>query len=471
MVGGEMAKFRMLDHYTIQFEFAAPNGLFIDILASNLRYIADTPEHYLKQFHIDYVDEDKLEAAAKDSGFEEWYQLFEDKRNIQYPERPVINPWVSVTPPPAGVVRWVRNPYYWKVDTAGNQLPYIDECIFEVVQDREIVVMRAIEGRLDHQIRNLDFNDMPLLVQAEREGKIAIYLAEPESNHVGIGINITSKDPIKREIFSDRRFRFAISHAINREEINQIVYLGGMKYVQQSAPIPLSPYYHEGFAKAGTEFNPQKANSILDEMGLTDKTADGKYRLRSDGKPLEIVISWMGGYGGWDQVSEMIRDYWEAVGIKTNLNPVSRDLLVEIVGSGDHDVAIWFMSGAMTPHIAPATYVPTNVYLEPSWTEYARWNLSGGASGIEPPEDIKRIIELWNEIKVTVSVEKQMELWNEIFDINAKNLYHLGIGARPPTPVVVNPKMRNVPKSFVYGWDYRTLPGGSEAAQYYLKQQ
>jgi len=128
--GGEPVEVKKIDDYTVQFRFSQTNVLFLKNVAfqgsmpwSNMI----TPKHYLKQFHPNYVPKEKLITMTKEAGFDHWFQLFLDKKDyVQNSAYPVITAWQSTGSMAGRTLHTLkRNPYYWKVDPHGNQLPYL----------------------------------------------------------------------------------------------------------------------------------------------------------------------------------------------------------------------------------------------------------------------------------------------------------------------------------------------------------
>src|SRR5690606_13161328 len=181
-------------------------------------------------------------------------------------ELPTINPWMVVEPlgPEATQVRLVRNPYFYAVDTEGNQLPYIDEVVYNVGQEVETLVLQALNGEIDMQDRHIATNaNRAVFFDNQEAGGYHFYETIPSSSNVMvISLNLTHLDPMKREIYQNLDFRIGLSHAIDRQEIIDVIYVGqGEPY--QAAPRPQSPLYNERLARQYTEYDPDLANEYL----------------------------------------------------------------------------------------------------------------------------------------------------------------------------------------------------------------
>ena len=137
--------------------------------------ITDYPKHYLSQFHPSYVDEAELAQKTQDANFDNWWELFGNKRNWQNPEQPHIWPWLPVRVPPDVPLVNERNPYYFKVDPEGNQLPYLDKMQFDVVENADLLNLKAVAGEIDMQFRHILWTDFPLFVENAEQGDYRVF--------------------------------------------------------------------------------------------------------------------------------------------------------------------------------------------------------------------------------------------------------------------------------------------------------
>ena len=463
--GEEPAKVEKLDDYTIRFTFREPYGTFLYFLANN--HINHAPKHYMKQFHAKYTPEEELTALAKEAGFDFWYQLFADKNDPWLnPERPTLYAWKIVNRLGVGTrVTFERNPYYWKVDVAGNQLPYIDRQAIDIVENAEIQLMRALSGEVDMQYRHIGetMANYPLLAENREKGGYRLVRAIPaEMNMMTISFNLNHKDPVLRNIFNDKRFRIAMSLAINREEMIDLVLLGQSEPWQIS-PLPNTPFYNEKAAKAYTEYNPAEANRLLDEMGL-ERAPDG-IRLRPDGKPLQLAIEVSPDVPTWSDMCELIVKYWGDVGVKTAVKSEDRSLWEVRTSSAEHEVSVWWGDGGLTPLIIPQWYLPVSTASRqaPLW---GLWYQSKGQSGEEPPPEIKELMELYDRILATPDPAEQKQLFDQILEADAENLYVIGTAKAPDRFCVVKNNFHNVPDPMIADG---ASPGLFNPCQFFIK--
>lgn len=473
ILGGERVKAEKVDDYTVRFVFAEPNGLFLTRLAS-ADGLAMTlyPKHYLSQFHAHYVDVEELTAKAKEAGFEFWYQLYSDRGGDMWgapknnPDLPVIHAWRVTVTPPANPVVLERNPYYWKVDTAGNQLPYIDAIEHVIVENSEVLNLKAIAGELDMQLRHILFSNFPLFQENKEKGNYRVlqwtrgYITDAV-----IAPNVAHKDPVMRQILGDKRFRWALSLGINRDEIIESVYLG-MAEPNQVSPLPTSPFYWEEQAKNLIEYDPDRANQLLDEMGLTERDAEG-YRLRPDGKRLTITYEYAPVFGSWGDIGEFLATHWKKLGIELLVKEEARPLFYERKAANEHDMGVWIGSAEFNPLIDPRWFLPYSVESIHA-IPYATWWTSGGKEGEEPPEELKKTQELYDQIARTTDPEEQKRLFRQILELNKEHLWVIGICTAPPEIVIVKNNFRNVPEHAVSDWHLMT-PGATMPEQYFFK--
>jgi peptide/nickel transport system substrate-binding protein len=168
------------------------------------------PKHYLKQFHKKYADPAKLEALMKEKKVSSWGKLFQDMSSIRHslfvnPKMPSICAWITKIPAPAKRFVMERNPYYWKVDPKGNQLPYIDTIVHQLQAESQTILLKAIAGEIDFQGRRLGgMQNSVLLLASLAQGN---YKLIPKKSTASVGLllapNLNHKDPVMQKILSD----------------------------------------------------------------------------------------------------------------------------------------------------------------------------------------------------------------------------------------------------------------------------
>jgi len=443
MATGALKKVEKIDDYTVKFYFSEPSRILLNIDAEI--YIGRYCKHYLQQFHPKYQDKATLDKLIKEGGFNTWGELFMYKFNPDHnPDKPTMTPWIPVEVAPSDPVIWKRNPYYFVVDTEGNQLPYIDEIRHYGSLDSEVVNMKALAGELDYVY--IPMNLFPLAKKAEQAGKIKVYRWQTtEPNSVVLNYNLTCKDLTRRKIYQDKRFRIASSYAINREMINQTVFMG-MCDPWQVAPYEDSPYYNERLAHEYLEYNPAKADKLLDEIGLDKRDSDG-FRLLPNGKKLLISILTT------DEVAkaaEIIAENLEAVGLRVNMRVTTGTLIRERRAANDLDAVVytaWGLNeGAYLDGFNATHFVPVHgaaVWYAPLWNQ---WYLSKGERGEKPVPDMVKAIEYYKKACATsFDLEESRKWFMKVLDIAADNLWTIGTVKKYPWFYVTSPNLKNFP--------------------------
>jgi len=452
---GSPVKITRVNDYTVKFEFNRPNPGFLEMMTfKGSETVIIHPKHYLKQFHPKYTPIEKLKEMAQKGGFAEWYQLFANRNDyIQNPDRPTLNAWIT-TGALAGKTTHtlVRNPYYWKVDTAGNQLPYIDRIVATIAENTELVNMRVLNGEVDLDFGHLTLPNYPLLKDNESKGGYRVFLYKTMvGSQLALMPNLNHKDPVLNKLFNSRDFRIALSLSINRDEINQLCFLG-LAESRQATVVRECPYYTEGIDKLYTEYNPKRSNEILDSLGLTKRDKDG-FRLRPDGKTLAITIEYppLGEFGPWNDVIELVARYWQSIGIKTAPKSVDRSLFELRAQSGELDVVVWAWGRGLHPLIEPMYVFPYSP-IRTGAPLYGLWYSSGGKSGKKPSGDVLKAVQLYDTFQITTDPEKRLALGKELIKLSAENLWSIGTVGIAPVPVVVKNNLRNVPEKSFREW-------------------
>ncbi|NLK09220.1 MAG: ABC transporter substrate-binding protein [Firmicutes bacterium] len=460
--GGYLVEIEKLDDYTLEFNFAEPYPLVLTHLMHSNGYEGGMfyPKHYLMKYHYKYASEEEIQQAIAEGGFETWAQMFLAKAQINAgsgravePETPTVKPFKVVAKTLDKVI-YERNPYYWKVDTAGNQLPYIDRLEVEILKDQEMVNLKIVAGEVDFAAFNTTLENYPLYKENEDNANIRVLLwPDVFGAELLIMLNLTHQNPVIREIFQDIRFRAALSLGINREEMNELFFLG-LAEPRQATVVPASAFYEEEFANAYVEYDPDEANRLLDEMGL-NRGSDG-VRLRPDGKPLEILAEYTVVDTPRGPMLELVAEQWQVLGVKLNIKEISGDLQTTRAPGNQMDMTVW-NADKMTDVLFPATpmwVVPMAHGWENSWCPlWAQWYVTDGKAGEEPPEEMKLQLERWELLKTSVDEAARVEAGKAILRSQATNLWTIGTVGLAPHPVIVRKNLRNVPDESLYGWD------------------
>jgi peptide/nickel transport system substrate-binding protein len=476
VINDEPAEFTQMDDYTLKMTFAGPNGLLHAQMAKPAGAgMVQCPKHWLTQYHADYSEED-LGAMAEDEGYEDWTELFLYYAGATWTEneRPTLHGWrmTSAYGEETSIVRATRNPYYWKTDPNGRQLPYIDEVVYDIAQDGEVIVLKAMNGEIDTQARHIASPANKASFAENRESGDYHFTTQKTtgSNRVTININLTHQDPVKREIFSNKNFRAGLSHAINRQEIIDVVWLGtGQPH--QNAPLPGTTYYNEQLATQFLEYDVDMANQYLDEAGLTERDGDG-FRLLPNGERCTVIIESITTQTDQQDALELIQGYWAEVGVDLQIKVEERTIFYDRHAANVHDASIWGSPGGrgFDVIITPKQFVPYHTGGSRFALPWAYWyNNPDAEIAEEPPEEVKRQFELYRQVLTVASDEEREELMREVLQIAADQFYSMGLSAGVDGYRIVSNRMHNVP-DMIGSWNYPT-PGPSNPQQYWLEEE
>jgi peptide/nickel transport system substrate-binding protein len=456
LAGGEPPTFEVLDATTIRYTWSKPNPLFLPALAGPDPMFIYAPAHYLKQFHEKYADPAKLAELVKDAGVHNWAALH-TKRGEMYhndnPKLPSLDPWVLKTKLPADRIVFERNPYYYRVDGAGHQLPYIDRVVYTVA-DPQIIPAKTGAGESDLQARYLRFDDYTFLKAGEAAGgyHVRLWRTGPGSQ-LALYPNLNVNDEAWLELVRDVRFRRALSLAIDRHEINQALYFG-LAIEGQNTVLPQSPLFRTEYRADWASYDPRQANSLLDQVGLTNKDSDGM-RLLPDGRPCAIIVEDSGESSEKSDVLELVRDSWRRVGVQLYSKPAQLTLFRRRVFSGDTLMSLdkGIENGLATATMSPAELAPmSQEQLEwPKWGDYAETHGKSGAAPDLPAAE--KLAQLYNDWLDATSREDQAKIWHDMLKIWSDEVFSIGLIAGVQQPVVVNDRLRNVPSDGIYNWD------------------
>jgi peptide/nickel transport system substrate-binding protein len=291
-------------------------------------------------------------------------------------------------------------------------------------------------------------------------------LINPRSNYLSIQLNLVHQDPILREIFSNKTFRIALSHAINRSEIIDQIF--GIPFeVRQPSPLKVSPYYSEGLAKQYTEFNLPYANELLDQEGFDQRDAEG-YRLTPEGQRIEFTISIVD-----DQVylsaAEMVSEYWRELGILVHIE--QPEGWYGVTKRNEHDAVITSVVGGLDVVQEPGMYIPYNIS-DSKWAiPWVYWYEDKDNSlEEEPPESVKEQWDLYDKIKSSTDIEEIEGLMNQILEIAEEEFYVMGICENQNFYALVKTNFHNVPLVMPKSFSYPT-PAPTSPCQYYIDPQ
>ena len=473
LVDGQPPLVEILDETTIRYTWERPNPFFLPALAGATPLYIYRPIHYLKKYHAKYADPAELEAKVKEAEKDSWAALHnknDNLYNMDNPKLPTLEPWRVTSKPSAEQVLAERNPYFHRIDARGQQLPYLDRFIMAVVSPG-LIATKAGAGESDLQSRGLNFSDYTFLKQGQKRRGFNVFLWDTvRGSELALYPNLNANDPVWRELLRDVRFRRALSLGINRHEINQVIYYG-LGVEGNHSVLPGCPLYEPEMRDAWAQFDLAQANALLDEMGLTARDDDGM-RLLPDGRSMEIVVESAGENSEEADVLELIRDSWGELGIKLHTKPSERTVLRNRIFAGDTIMAIWFgyENGLPTPDMSPEEFVPVRQqsYQWPKWGQHYETKGQSGEA-IDLPE-AQRLMELYDAWRYATTSVERAAIWKEILQIDAEQVWTIGLVAGVPQPIVASAKLMNIPAEAVYNWEPGAQFGVYQPASFWLAE-
>ncbi len=422
IIGGELAEFTMVDDYTIVIKFAAPFANYHKNIGWN--YLDPEPAHYLKQFHPKHNEDlgDPTEA---------WQDFNTVHRAGTNTERPTLGPWVPETVKEGELMVMVRNPYYWKVDEEGKQLPYTDELLVTYVKDKEVEKLQLAAGEYDWHAMGPPVD--AVMFQQQANGNYRL-VRPPGFHNYWIFIKrklawITNalEDPQNPNddklaaLLLNNDFLQALQLSIDNEQIMRAyttpelydfqAKLVGRPRLDPDKPIGMSadPRVQAMWdhLEQWTNYDLDRANQILDDLGLA--VGDDGFRQYADGGRIELSIGIFSDSGARAEVTTVQCENWERdVKIKTFC----------IQKTWSEGVRPWWL-GSELPMIESASghwfWGTDALYLHALYQYEVRdWLESGGQIGVAPPEpyregllELKRLADASSQ---SVDPEERMEL-------------------------------------------------------------
>lgn len=437
------------DDYTVVYEFADPNPLFVYILAMSGVW---EPSEYARQWHTETAeDKAKIESEIAERGLTTWVDLYTDMLSWRTnPEVPQISCWYATNTLAEELHICERNPYYWQVDEDGNQLPYCDRLTHRLFESIEVFNMWILNGEIDYQGRHVDLSNYTLFREGEEKGGYRVHTANNDATQI-VCINQTVKNPQLREFFQNANCRKAMSLAIDREEIVELIY-DGLTKPRQYSPSEASPQFYSKLSNAYIEYDPDTANAMLDAEGYTERDAEG-FRMHKDGSgPVTFILEDNSSTAA-DEM-EMIARYLADVGIKMLVKIFERSLVEEHCQANDIDARFTLASRAALPLVDPNFFV--GFAGDKSWGyAWTIWyNDPTNPNAEEPPDGgmAKSMWEIWNRLKIEPDTTKHTEMFFEILDVHYEYLPYIGISGEQPALIIMKKDLRNLPFDYHMPW-------------------
>jgi peptide/nickel transport system substrate-binding protein len=459
LVDGKPPKVEIIDERTIKYSWDEPNPYFIESQARAAPLFLFRPAHYLKKFHAKHTDPGQIAKAARGGQGGSWIQIFrrlDVMFNNDNVDLPSLNPWVLTTPSPAQRYVFVRNPYYHRIDEKGQQLPYVDRIIFTVAATN-LIPAKAGLGESDLQTRYLNMRDYTFLQKSAKTSGARVRLWEFGSgSQLALYPNLNTNDEEWRKLFRDVRFRRALSMAIDREEMNQVIYIG-LATPSNNTIMSRSTLFKPEYATKWANYDPKAANNLLDEIGLGQRDKQG-IRLRPDGRSATIVVESSSEEAESADALQLITDYFRRIGIKMVVKPQTKENFRLRTFSGEALMTAYagIVTAVPTPNTSPREFAPT-MRGGLQWPKWGMYVESGGTQGEKCDlEPACRLLDYVDEWQRATDEASRRAAWDRILQVNADEVLSIGTVNGIRQPVVVGAKVRNVPVEGYYAWD----PGG-----------
>lgn len=456
----EKAKILKVDDYEVQviFDDSSPSFL-IKMQKGNPNNWIWAPKHYLMQYHIKYNE--KADELAASEGYANWALCFAahaDRGQTNTKDYgPDITPFVLYNVDTDGNKYFKRNPYYFVVDQAGNQLPYIDEQMTVIVADSQTRTLKLINGELDAAGENpLPVSDYTLYKENEEKGNYTVYLFDnSRGSDAAFTFTQTLEDETLNALFTNVTFREAMSLSIDRDVINETLYFG-LATVRQAVPPANTSFYEDWMGEYMIEYDPKGAAERLDSIGCDQWDNSKTTRLMPNGKPFNIILESTEEFA---PVGEMVAEMWTAVGVKTTFKQQERSFARERYSTNEREAQVFTFDNVAEPSLygeqfdkmRPPFSEDTEIGQAPLWAE---WFNSKGANGQEPPAEIVELREKINKFcTLSQGTDEYHSLGNEILTYMTKNLYYIGTTVAPRV-IILNKNLGNTPTKGIFANDY-----------------
>ena len=436
---GEIARQEIIDRYSWRMIYPEPTGGLIAWMAFSNYHNWLQPAHHARALHIDHQDEAVLRAKVEDHGFlfpDEWHTFFQyhrvDPWNTGRTSHIIYNPGHMIPVGTPSISAWLhyqdgdvrtyqRNPYFWKIDRYGQQLPYICYVTSHLVVNLDAASIRLLAGDIDHGYEWVPLASVPLFMEHAEAGNFRL-LTETllHRTDADIQFNFTYECERWRSVVRDVRFRRAVSRAINRADILEAVYLGFARVSDIQDPTHDFDY----------------AMSLLDEMGL-DFAADG---FRSpDGDPFIIDITYHAGMAQFGPTAIILNEVMRELGFNTNFRLVDSPFKSQLMYANELMMTVHFMHG-------PVKAMFEDWQWNRSWRNWHLYWTTGGESG-EPID--ANVLEFYETVFRQVRQNHPRYIpaaRQRMRDLQAEHYLHIIPVEDVVQVTLINNDLRNVPE-------------------------
>jgi peptide/nickel transport system substrate-binding protein len=477
----QIAKVTAPDKLTLKLEFQNPAPATVERIAAWVNGIDIgprwmVPKHYMKQFHPKYN-----KSINGKSG--DWVTKHDQKlRWAKNPDYPTMTGWHVKSVKDGQTTLWERNPYYYVVSKDGDQLPYLDHIQWLVSSDPQVQKVQITTGKFDYvhgPHSSLTLADFQQLKAAESGGKIQVFTWDSGSGTGSITFfNHEHPDKKLRDLIGKRDFRVALSHAFNRPEAKKTIYFEQGELTSGTLSPKGSSFQVNDQAKqiyaqwrdAWLQYDQAKAKSMLDALGL--KAGGDGFRQYPDGGQIQISLDYPSNTTKEhiNKCTQLARD-WNAVGIKTRLNPTAPTTFGERWGVGQLTTTTAWEVGDCSPFIYAGWVVPVqSAHWAPLSGQAYTMKLSAPKTLTDkaqldrepwkrtPPfavesdhlpisATVAKLQNTYDKARVETDSTKQLSLTWDIYKIHInEGPFFYGIVANYPQAIVQHPDMRNIPR-------------------------
>jgi len=417
MWDGKPATLEKVDDFTIKFTFplAKPLDAFYLMNEGNFDIM---PAHQLKPLHPKWS-----EANPKPT--------YKDFENALPPDKlPLVTmgPWVITEYKTDELMIFRRNPYYWKVDEEGNQLPYMDEIQYRKGPSGIGRDLCTIAGDCDHM--NLENPSTYVEAMTKAQDPSAKFNVSwgPELNGYDVAFNFSvnvgvqnDRDKAVRDLIRDVRFRQALSYAADRDGIAQSIMKGPFVRGWAGGLYPGAPEFDKA-SVVYYPYDPPSAKALLAEIGLKDTNGDGVLEWTSGsqaGQPVVLQLLASQDQKETQSVAEALVNQWGTVGIKINMKIIDSQTRTTVI-----DAATWDMEVHRDDQAFALPF--TNFTFLAPLTKNFRWHREG-----DQPRQLmdfeKQLVDIVTKYRSTFDTAERKKLMYDYNNIFTKNVYDLGV--------------------------------------------
>lgn len=453
-VGGETATLDVIDSTTFSYTWAIPYPIAMDSFGRT-HFSGDNslygPAHYLQQFHIDFNED--AQALAEAEGFATWIDLLNARRCQCYQptsmplDRPYMDSFIPIEMSSDRILM-ERNPYFHQVDAEGHQLPYIDYMEVGRASNADLYALKLTAGEYDFGVRWTRASDFQLYRQSEESGNYTTYVARTlRASDTAIFLNQNYPDADWNPLLTNLDFRVALSVALNRDQHNDILFFG-LAEIHPATPLKTMPWFSDEWYNDYLEYNPERSNELLDSVGLSERDGEG-YRLLPSGSRASLILH---GLEEHIQGCQLIANDLREVGIEVVCNQVTPDVINQLREDNAFMGQYWHLERATLFGRGTPDDFAVNDPARHKWApEWSLWISSGGAQGIEPPQEIKDLNARWQEFSQYPSDSPEaVEVGRAYFSYFAEQLPIIPSVGLTPQPYVITNRLGNVPTEDVF---------------------